>query len=206
MEIPRVLISSGSQDGNLQLPTGDFVEVGSDAWRRWLNNNESFRFESGFAGQDSFTARMHERDGGTYWYAYRKVDGKLRNAYLGKSDRLSVERMLEVAAKLGNGYTSKCITTGLDNKMPNPCITDELEKLKAENARLQRELEEQRSQLEHYKKAYYSLLDDQESTCARLKGGVVDILRNIENKERGYKDNSFNKGIKHLQGLYDRCI
>jgi len=34
-----------------------------------------------------FTAR-NISDSGDFWYAYRKVGGKLRNAYLGKSDRL----------------------------------------------------------------------------------------------------------------------
>lgn len=123
-QLPLVLVGSDNlNDGSLQLDDGDTVQVGTTRWFSWLEENSSFRFESGFAGQDSFTARKHERDSGAFWYAYRKLGKKLCNAYLGKSERVTVDRMVEVAAKLSqpkpepqqlsSGYAPECITVPL---------------------------------------------------------------------------------------------
>jgi len=68
----------------------------------WLERSTS-HFESSYIGKKPFTARKHKRDSGDFWYAYRKVGGKLRNAYLGKSDRLCRENA-EIAERLDNGY------------------------------------------------------------------------------------------------------
>jgi hypothetical protein len=88
----------------LYLDDKPLIEVGYPDWFMWLERSTSFHFESSYIGKKPFTARKHKRDSGDFWYAYRKVGGKLRNAYLGKSDRLSVERMLEIAERLDNGY------------------------------------------------------------------------------------------------------
>ena len=60
------------------------VVVGSAAWYTWLvdeqNQSFSFRNDSG-----TFTARRERQRHGWYWYAYRKNEGKLLKAYLGKS-------------------------------------------------------------------------------------------------------------------------
>ncbi len=75
------------------------ILVGSDVWYRWLSAPEtrsfSFRGKSG-----TYTARREQQRNGWYWYAYRKRDGKLRKAYLGKPDELSLERLQAVAALL----------------------------------------------------------------------------------------------------------
>lgn len=114
---PLVSVASGTEAGTLELADGTIVEVGSSLWYSWLRRNDSFRFESGFAGDDSFTARKHHRDRSDFWYAYRKMEGKLRNAYLGKSDSLSTDRLLAVAQKLAlppenksKSYAQECIT------------------------------------------------------------------------------------------------
>lgn len=116
---PLVLVASGTETGTLELVDGTTVEVGSNLWYNWLSRNDSFRFESGFAGDDSFTARKHHRDSGDFWYAYRKLEGKLRNAYLGKSNSLSTDRLLAIAQKLAQtsedrkkSYAKQCITPG----------------------------------------------------------------------------------------------
>ncbi|HEX6478919.1 MAG TPA: NB-ARC domain-containing protein [Ktedonobacteraceae bacterium] len=48
----------------------------------------------------AFTARKEQRPGGRYWYAYRRVQGKLHTAYLGKSEELTFERLNTVATIL----------------------------------------------------------------------------------------------------------
>ena len=75
------------------------ILVGSDAWYHWLSSaeNRSFSFKGKIG---TYTARREQQRNGWYWYAYRKRDGKLRKAYLGKQDELTLERLQAVAALL----------------------------------------------------------------------------------------------------------
>lgn len=89
----RLLLLAGEESG---LPP---VIVGSAAWYIWLadQQNQSFSF-SGHIG--TFTARREQQRQGWYWYAYRKYGGKLRKAYLGKSETLTIEHLHAAAAVL----------------------------------------------------------------------------------------------------------
>src|SRR6185312_5538384 len=76
------------------------VPVGTSDWYAWLQSARAFTFRSS-SGQ--FTARKEQAGngrGGWYWKAYCRREGKLCSAYLGKSERLSLQRMQEVAAVL----------------------------------------------------------------------------------------------------------
>ena len=76
------------------------VTVGSARWFTWLETTSTFTFRN---AQGHFTARKEQagnRRGAPYWRAYRKRDGKLRRAYLGKSEELTLERLRTVAAIL----------------------------------------------------------------------------------------------------------
>jgi LuxR family maltose regulon positive regulatory protein len=73
------------------------IRIGSRRWYTWLANGTGFRFEGG-SGQ--FTARCEKRRGRRYWYAYRRVRGKLYKAYLGRSEELSRERLDQTSAHL----------------------------------------------------------------------------------------------------------
>jgi len=75
------------------------VVVGSDAWYTWLADQQvqSFSFKS-YLG--AFTARRERKRHGWYWYAYLKREGKLRKAYLGKTEEMTLERLNAVAAAL----------------------------------------------------------------------------------------------------------
>jgi len=55
------------------------VQVGSHSWYVWLSNHSGFIYE-GSAGH--FTTRRELRRGISYWYAYRRRNGKLRKIYL----------------------------------------------------------------------------------------------------------------------------
>jgi LuxR family maltose regulon positive regulatory protein len=85
-------------------PGAPKIAVDSLAWTAWLadpaTRSFSFRGPSG-----TFTARKERRSGeGEYWTAYRKRDGKLRKAYLGKAERLTLTRLEGAAARLaGHG-------------------------------------------------------------------------------------------------------
>lgn len=76
------------------------IPIGSRDWWLWLDEEATttFRFAN-TAG--SFTARRELKRGGRYWYAYRRQQGKLHKAYLGKSEELTLERLKTIAVSLG---------------------------------------------------------------------------------------------------------
>lgn len=89
------------KDGQLYMAARESpLAVGSAAWYTWLADatNRSFAFAH-IGGK--FTARKEERQRGTaYWIAYRTRAGQLRKTYLGKSEDISLERLIAVARRL----------------------------------------------------------------------------------------------------------
>lgn len=83
--------------GELELVVSPSALQHASEWMEWLAGHEQFRFD-GAAGH--FSARRECRHGGDYWYAYRRRDGILHKAYLGKSTDLSLDRLEEAAANL----------------------------------------------------------------------------------------------------------
>jgi predicted ATPase/DNA-binding CsgD family transcriptional regulator len=79
-----------------QLPP---VIVGSESWYAWLANeqNQSFSFKNHLG---TFTARRERKRHCWYWYAYHKRNGKLRKAYLGKTEKITLERLNVVSTTL----------------------------------------------------------------------------------------------------------
>src|ERR1051326_1589772 len=73
------------------------ITIGTVEWYVWLEHHQSFCFET---AHSTFTARKEKRPGGWYWYAYRRKQGKLHTAYLGKSEELTLERLNTIAAAL----------------------------------------------------------------------------------------------------------
>src|SRR5919107_532038 len=76
------------------------IAVGSHAWIAWLKDPSTRSFS--FRGPPgTFTARKERRvHGDEYWTAYRKRGGRLRKAYLGKAEKLILERLNDTAAVL----------------------------------------------------------------------------------------------------------
>jgi LuxR family transcriptional regulator, maltose regulon positive regulatory protein len=74
------------------------IAVGCPAWYAWLEDATTFAFRSAEGG---FTARKERRgQTGWYWKAYRKRDGTLHRAYLGKSADLTLDRLSAIASEL----------------------------------------------------------------------------------------------------------
>ncbi len=85
------------------------ILVGSDTWYTWLTDeqNRSFSFRTPL---DTITVRRERQRNGWYWYAYCKRQGKLRKAYLGRTEELTLERLNAVTATLhstGPAHTVK---------------------------------------------------------------------------------------------------
>ncbi len=75
----------------------DPIVVGSEAWYRWLaaEQHQSFAFRNQLG---TFTVRRERRRQRWYWYLYHKREGKLRKAYLGKTEEVTLERLNAVTA------------------------------------------------------------------------------------------------------------
>ena len=75
------------------------VVVGSESWYAWLahEQNQSFSFKNHLG---TFTARRERKRHGWYWYIYHKRNGKLRKAYLGKTEKITLERLNVVSTTL----------------------------------------------------------------------------------------------------------
>jgi AAA ATPase domain len=97
------------------------VPVGTPAWYAWLQTAKSFTFRTP-SGQ--FTARRERAGNGRgdwYWKAYCRREGKLCSAYLGKTERLSLERLQAVAAVLtGSGAESERLAGPIEGASPLP--------------------------------------------------------------------------------------
>lgn len=79
------------------------IAVGSPAWYAWLEDATTFAFRS---AEGSFIARKERRGRtGWYWKAYRKQDGRLHRAYLGKSADLTLDRLTTIADDLAGRAT-----------------------------------------------------------------------------------------------------
>lgn len=92
------------------------ITVESAGWYAWLWRGETFYFEG---TEGTFTARSELQSGIRYWYAYRRQAGKLHKRYLGKSEKLNLERMNTIAKNLSSPRSKL------------PPVSLELEKLRA---------------------------------------------------------------------------
>lgn len=95
-----LLVSNGFlQEYPFDKPHALAISIGSAGWYEWLKHHRSFRFEH---QSMTYTARKEQRPGGWYWYASRRAHGTLRTLYLGKSEDLTLERLILVGQQLGN--------------------------------------------------------------------------------------------------------
>ena len=85
------------------------------AWFTWLEEALSFSFHG---QRGSFTARKETKQrGDVYWYAYRKMKGKLAKKYLGKTADLTLAH-LEAAAGALHGDRSTAARTRAPTATP----------------------------------------------------------------------------------------
>lgn len=138
----------------LELPVGKTISLNNHKFIQWLSNpkNRSFRFIAGFNGEKSFTARKEtsKKGEGDYWYAYRRVEGKLHKRYIGKPEDVTLERLKEVALALESPPEPRKKAAKTDEVTQNISVTNaiEISRLQAEIARLQNELGDTQNQLE----------------------------------------------------------
>ena len=81
------------RNGLLHLPdSAASIQVDSDHWFAWLEKAQRFSYMS---ARNSYrmTVRKEKRRHDLYWYAYLKDTSKLHNAYVGRSQAATAQRL-----------------------------------------------------------------------------------------------------------------
>ncbi|MEG4853393.1 hypothetical protein QUB10_21210 [Microcoleus sp. B5-D4] len=92
MKIPSVM------QGLIETEDGRVFELDSPKGAAWLDTIGSFRYEPTGDGKP-YTVRKEGKNG-EYWYGCRKIAGKVRKKYIGKSSEVSVVKLEETAEAL----------------------------------------------------------------------------------------------------------
>src|SRR4028119_797224 len=82
--------------GMIKTEDGKVFKLDSPKGSAWLELIGSFRFEPS-GDNKPYTVR---KESGIYWYGCRKVAGKVRKKYIGKSSSLNVAKLEEIAEAL----------------------------------------------------------------------------------------------------------
>ena len=82
--------------GMIETEDGKVFELDSPKGSVWLESISSFRFEPS-GDSKPYTVR---KEASAYWYGCRKVAGKVRKKYIGKSSSLNVAKLEEIAEAL----------------------------------------------------------------------------------------------------------
>ena len=90
MTIPSVM------QGLIEAEDGKVFELDSPNGATWLESIGSFRYEPTGGGKP-YTVR---KEASAYWYGCRKIEGKVRKKYIGKSSEVSVAKLEEIAEAL----------------------------------------------------------------------------------------------------------
>jgi chromosome segregation ATPase len=90
MTIPSVV------QGLIETEDGKVFELDSPKGATWVEAIGSFRFEPAGDGKP-YTVR---KEASGYWYGCRKVAGKVRKKYIGKSSEVSISKLEEIAEAL----------------------------------------------------------------------------------------------------------
>jgi len=71
------------------------LRIGSAAWFAWLEAGRTF-----YLTEPGLTLRCEPRRNSRYWYAYKRINGKLRKCYVGRTDALTVDGLAIIAGRL----------------------------------------------------------------------------------------------------------
>src|SRR4028119_1010177 len=82
--------------GMIETEDGKVFELDSHKGLAWLESIKSFRFEPS-GDSKPYTVR---KEASAYWYGCRKIAGKVRKKYIGKSSEVTVAKLEEIAEAL----------------------------------------------------------------------------------------------------------
>jgi hypothetical protein len=116
MTIPSVM------QGLIETEDGKVFELDSPKGSAWLESIGSFRFEP--AGDSKACTVRREPSG--YWYGCRKVAGKVRKKYIGKTSEVNTAKLEEIAAAL--------------EVPPQPGVTGAIESVRPQDSQLRKDI------------------------------------------------------------------
>jgi chromosome segregation ATPase len=134
MTIPSVV------QGLIETEDGKVFELDSPKGSAWLESIGSFRFEPS-GDSKPYTVR---KESGIYWYGCRKVAGKVRKKYIGKSSEVSIAKLEEIAEALETPpvpRVDKVVEVAEEVAEVAETSTDRLTALELQVANLQKALE-----------------------------------------------------------------
>jgi len=172
MAIPSVV------QGMIETEDGRVFELDSPKGEAWLETIGSFRFEPN--GGKPCTVR---KEGSGYWYGCRKVAGKVRKKYIGKSSEINTVKLEEIAAALEIPPVSQV------NKVAEVAqevaeVAQEVAEVAQEVAEVAQEVAEDRLtalelEVANLRKAFEAL---QEALPGKSEAGNSEELPNVDNE------------------------
>lgn len=72
------------------------LQVGSDEWSIYLEDGQTFYYDH---PTGAFSAQKQHHRHGYFWYAYKRINGKLYKKYLGMRETIDADRLLQVAGQ-----------------------------------------------------------------------------------------------------------
>ncbi|MFN8433457.1 MAG: LuxR C-terminal-related transcriptional regulator [Anaerolineales bacterium] len=100
------------KDGFLKTSSNS-IPIGSNLWFEWLSKAKKFSFKY---PNGAFVAQQEIRRNTSYWYAYKRRNGKLYKAYLGKTTELTLERLQQIGNFLrGDGASENPPLSAISN-------------------------------------------------------------------------------------------
>ncbi|MEW5861469.1 MAG: hypothetical protein AB1861_29495 [Cyanobacteriota bacterium] len=216
--------------GILRTKNLEQILVGTADWFKWLELNKSFRFEHdgrSFSARKENPLKKSARNTGydepeydetnAYWSAYRKIEGKTRKRYIGKTQALKLERLIEVSqaldeptalklekelsTQLGSREVRQLETKAWRFERSHKIALQEIEQLQNQVKELQKQVEASHKELGDYKRKF----DSQQEELTELKelvashSDAADLLSRL--KEKHPKSKVSLKDIKILLEL-----
>jgi LuxR family transcriptional regulator, maltose regulon positive regulatory protein len=87
------------RQGRVVTPDGRTIHIDTQVWFAWLDQITCFGYSTSQHWL-RLTVRREKRRRQHYWYAYSKINGKLHNVYLGKSDQLTHARLEQACQQI----------------------------------------------------------------------------------------------------------
>ena len=111
-------------DKTFETSPGNPIQLDTPKWFNWLadGENNSFRFN---ADDNSYRARKeyNKLQDTHYWYAVKKVSGRLHKKFIGKSEQVTHDRLCEVAKTITVPPKPKQHITDIDNQFDHATHT-----------------------------------------------------------------------------------
>ncbi|MFM6529423.1 MAG: hypothetical protein ACKPHW_16915 [Microcystis panniformis] len=189
-------------DIHLETDNGNLIKIDSDSWFQWLGENASFKFTAGFGGEDSYRARKEVLGGVVYWYAFKKVNGKLHKRYIGKPHEVTHNRLCEVAKSIRDVKVKPAKEDKINNDS-NQIVNTNLQEIVNQLVNQVQELSNRLANLENKgdntneKKPEYLPSEELEVRIEELERVNKELTKQLTNEQ--VKVSSLSKNLQHRE-------